>query len=102
MTGLNLVRERALALFFLALVAFSPALLAIFSRPDFLFGVPLLYLYLFGVWGLVIACVALNAFPRDQQSAGEGISRGSGGVLPGRGRELGTVEAKVTTGKGTR
>lgn len=65
MSDLNLTRERALALFFFAVVAFSPALLAIFSQPIFLFGVPVLYLYLFGVWGLVIALVGLNAFPSD-------------------------------------
>mgnify|MGYP001824678509 CR=1 FL=1 len=65
MTGLAAVRERSLALFFLALLAFSPALLVVFSRHVFLFGVPLLYVYLFGVWGGVILCIGLNAFPRD-------------------------------------
>jgi hypothetical protein len=64
-TGLNAVRERALAIFFLALLAFSPALLVVFSRHAFLFGVPVLYVYLFGVWGGVILCVALNSFPHD-------------------------------------
>jgi len=65
MTGLNAVRERSLALFFLAVLAFSPALLVVFSRHAFLFGVPVLYVYLFSAWAGVILCTALNAFPRD-------------------------------------
>ena len=68
MSDLNLTKARALALFFFAVLAFSPALLAIFSRPVFLFGVPMLYLYLFGVWGLVVAFVGLNAFPGDNDA----------------------------------
>jgi len=72
MTGLGAVRARSLGLFFLALLAFSPPLLVVFSRHAFLFGVPVLYVYLFGVWVGVILCIARNAFPRSSSSAPPG------------------------------
>lgn len=51
--------ERTLALFLLGMVALSPPLLAIFATDAFVFGVPLLYGYLFGVWVAMIALLAL-------------------------------------------
>ena len=57
----GLVAERALALFLLAFLAFNPPLLAIFSVDVFLFGVPLLYCYLFCAWAWIIVLVGLHA-----------------------------------------
>ncbi len=51
--------ERHLALFLLGLVLLSPPLLAIFNGPGWLFGIPLLYIYLFTVWGVLIGLTAL-------------------------------------------
>ncbi len=58
MSGPKRVAERSVATFFFASVAFSPPFLSIFGADAFVFGLPLLYLYLFAAWGLVIAMVA--------------------------------------------
>lgn len=47
--------ERSLALFAAGIAAFTPPLLMVFDRPGTAFGLPVLYLYLFAVWGLLIA-----------------------------------------------
>ena len=39
------------------LLLFSP-ILALFERPLSFFGIPVLYLYLFGVWAAIIAATA--------------------------------------------
>ncbi len=61
MQGPGNMGERAIALFLLAFLAFNPPLLSIFSADLIIFGVPLLYLYLFCAWAGVIALVGLNA-----------------------------------------
>ncbi|MCW2235990.1 hypothetical protein [Azospirillum canadense] len=50
--------DRLIALFLFALVAFNPPLLRVFGAGDTLFGLPLLYVYVLGAWGLVIALSA--------------------------------------------
>ncbi len=53
-----LLRQRLLALFLAALFAFfSPLITRFASAPDWA-GIPALYVYLFGVWALVIATAA--------------------------------------------
>ena len=54
-------RDRFVGLFLLALVLLNPPLLLLFGSGRMLFGVPLLYLYLFLAWLLVIALVAWTA-----------------------------------------
>ncbi len=61
MQGPGNMGERAIALFLLAFLAFNPPLLTIFSADLVIFGVPLLYLYLFCAWAGVIALVGLHA-----------------------------------------
>jgi hypothetical protein len=51
--------ERLIALALLGALLFNYPLLALFARPMLVFGVPLLYLYLFAVWALLIVLVAL-------------------------------------------
>ena len=51
-------RDRLIGLFLLALLLLNPPLLLLFGRGGTLFGVPLLYLYLFVVWLAIIAAVA--------------------------------------------
>jgi len=58
MSGPKRVAERSVATFLFASVAFSPPFLSIFGADVFVFGLPLLYLYLFAAWGSVIAMVA--------------------------------------------
>ncbi|HYG87672.1 MAG TPA: hypothetical protein VD978_15540 [Azospirillum sp.] len=48
-----------MALFLFAAVAFNPPLLRVFGADDTLFGWPLLYVYILGVWAGVIALSAL-------------------------------------------
>jgi len=52
------MHERLLAVFLFALLALNPPILSIFSARLFPFGVPLLYLYLFGVWAAIIVGLA--------------------------------------------
>ncbi len=70
MRGPGNMGERAIALFLLALLAFNPPLLSIFSADVIVFGVPLLYFYLFCAWAVVIALVGLHAMSGNS-SAGE-------------------------------
>jgi hypothetical protein len=50
--------DRFVALLFFAVLAVSPPLLSIFSAPDLVLGIPVLYLYLFGAWAALIALLA--------------------------------------------
>jgi hypothetical protein len=50
-------RDRLIGLFVAGVVAFNPPLLNLFHGT--LFGWPALYLYIFGVWALLIAGLAL-------------------------------------------
>ena len=51
--------ERLVGLFLLGCLLFNFPLLALFNVRATLFGVPLLYAYLFAAWALVIALVAV-------------------------------------------
>jgi membrane protein implicated in regulation of membrane protease activity len=51
-------RDRLIGLFLLALMLLNPPLLLLFGRGSALFGLPLLYVYLFAAWLAVIAAVA--------------------------------------------
>ena len=53
------VGDRLIALFLLGVLLLTPPMMAIFNVPRLLFGIPLLYLYLFGTWILLVALVAL-------------------------------------------
>ena len=60
MPGSGQRRERLAALFFLGVVLFNPPLLELFDggADSTVFGVPLLYAYLFFAWAVVIALIA--------------------------------------------
>ena len=51
--------ERTVALFLFGVVVLSPPFLAIFALDVFVFGAPLLYVYLFAVWATLIALLAI-------------------------------------------
>lgn len=57
----NVKGPRLAALFLLGNLLFNYPLLALFNRPETLRGVPLLYIYVFGAWALLIALLALVA-----------------------------------------
>jgi hypothetical protein len=51
--------QRLVALFVLGCLLFSVTLLTLFDRDSTVFGVPLLYAYLFGAWLLLVVLMAL-------------------------------------------
>ncbi len=55
-TGLG--RERLVAVFLTAAILFNYPLLSLFDKPEPFLGLPLLYVYMFAVWGCVIAVIA--------------------------------------------
>lgn len=55
----NLKTQRLAALFVLACLLFNYPLLALFNRPALLDGVPLLYVYVFAAWVLLIGLLVL-------------------------------------------
>ena len=64
-------KEWSIALFCFGLMAFFPPILSLFDRPVLVGGFPLMYLFLFGTWGVVILAVALSAKKRplpDQEN----------------------------------
>lgn len=67
--------EWSVVLFVVALLAFNPPVLSIFSVPELIFGIPTLYLYIFIAWGGVIAILALNVPGLMAQAEAEGPPR---------------------------
>lgn len=61
MTTLEKINEQSLALFLLGLLLFNPPLLWLFSVDGFVFGVPILYVYIFLAWVAFIALMAIRA-----------------------------------------
>jgi hypothetical protein len=57
------VAPRLVALLFLGVLAFGYPLLALFNLPETVFGVPVLYAYLFAAWAALIGLIAA-AVPR--------------------------------------
>lgn len=51
--------ERLIAVFLGGCIAFGYPLLALFNVPATLFGVPVLYLYLFGAWAALILAIGI-------------------------------------------
>jgi hypothetical protein len=51
--------QRLVALCMLGCLLFNYPILALFNRPGAVLGVPILYGYIFAVWGVLIALMAL-------------------------------------------
>lgn len=58
--GLRITPARSVAFFLLAVLLFNPPLLLVFDQTVQLFGLPLLFVYLFASWGLIILLIALG------------------------------------------
>jgi hypothetical protein len=61
--GANMFKQNAkgqhlVAIFLFGNLLFNYPLLALFNKPDSVFGIPVLYLYIFGAWALLIALSA--------------------------------------------
>jgi hypothetical protein len=86
MTRPGIMTERLFALFLLGIIAFTPPFLGIFNTPRLILGIPILYLYLFGTWGLLIGLVALTVHrtagddDNETTSAAPGDAAGNGEV----------------------
>jgi peptidoglycan/LPS O-acetylase OafA/YrhL len=61
----NLIGQRLVAIFLLGWLLFNYPLLALFNDAATLFGIPLMYVYLFAAWALLIG---LMAFVVEQKS----------------------------------
>ena len=56
--------QRLIALFVLGCLLFNYPVLSLFNIAAVAFGAPLLYVYIFAAWGLLIALMALAAESR--------------------------------------
>lgn len=54
----NVKGQRLVALFLLGNMLFNYPMLALFNRHDSMAGIPVLYLYVFGAWVLLIGLLA--------------------------------------------
>ena len=61
--------QRLIVLFLLGVLLLNYPFLLLFSLPTRVLGVPLLYLYLFGTWGLLIGLMALVVERRERRRA---------------------------------
>ena len=66
-----LTGERLVAVFLCGSVLFNYPLLSLFDRPLDLFGLPLIYVYVFAVWAALIALMACFS-ERRETPAGRG------------------------------
>jgi hypothetical protein len=69
--------DRLIALFLLGVLFLSPPLLAVFRVDTIIAGVPLLYLYLFAVWALLIVLLALAIELGRRREAAQGTPQDS-------------------------
>jgi hypothetical protein len=51
--------DRLIAVFLLGVLLLTPPMMAIFNVGQLVFGIPLLYLYLFGAWILLVGLMPL-------------------------------------------
>ncbi len=59
MNGSRIAGERLVALFLLGILVLNPPFLLIFDKSAEISGIPVLYLYLFVAWAVLIALLAL-------------------------------------------
>ena len=51
--------ERLIVMFIIGLISLNYPLLSLFSKVKLIFGIPVLYLYLFVFWIIFIVCIAV-------------------------------------------
>ncbi|MDJ0738414.1 MAG: hypothetical protein QNJ91_01775 [Gammaproteobacteria bacterium] len=65
MRGSLLTRQRLVGVFLIGVVLLLSPALSLFDRADELAGIPLSYLYLFGVWLLLVVLAAVTVESGD-------------------------------------
>ncbi|MEX1034746.1 MAG: hypothetical protein WDZ54_02235 [Sneathiella sp.] len=70
MTRTGRKKEWSILLFVVSLIAFVPPVISLFDVPTLIFGIPLSYLYMFGIWAGVIAMTALGARRGTEKTIG--------------------------------
>jgi hypothetical protein len=69
MTAESLKSRRLIGIFLLGWVLYNYPVFSLFNAPSDLFGIPILYLYVFGVWAALIGMVILvTRFSRQPSS----------------------------------
>jgi len=68
MTRENKLNKRLVALFLLGCVLFNYPILSLFNFKILIFGLPLLLVYIFGIWGLLIGLTALATRFRSNEN----------------------------------
>ena len=66
MTRDSKINKRLVALFLLGCVLLNYPILSLVNLEILIFGIPLLYIYIFGVWCLLIALTALTTLFRPK------------------------------------
>lgn len=74
----NRTHERLVALFLLGVLLLLPPFLQVFNRPVRVLGIPVLYLYIFVAWGVLIALAAAVVRRIAIDDADPGGSAGNG------------------------
>ena len=59
MTPESLIGKRLVGLFLLGFVLFNYPVISLFNLNKFWFGIPILYLYVFGVWLILVLLIVL-------------------------------------------
>lgn len=81
----GLTSERLIGLFLFGLLLFMPPLIGVFDKANLVGGIPVLYLYLFFAWGMLIALLALIVErPRSDEDLAEGEQVVSADAEPGQ------------------
>ncbi len=57
MTGPNIKNARLVGIFLLGCVLFNYPILSLFNIDIMLLGIPMLYLYIFGIWAILIGLI---------------------------------------------
>ena len=65
MIGPSLKGQRLVALFLLGCLLFNYPLLSLFAGDDRVWGIPLIYFYVFAAWAVIIALMALIIERKD-------------------------------------
>lgn len=59
MNNFEMKGQRLIALAILGFLVFNYPILALFNRPGTVFGIPVLYVFIFAAWALLIALMAV-------------------------------------------
>ena len=76
MTRDSKTNKRLVALFLLGCVLLNYPILSLVNLEILVFGLPLLYVYIFGIWCLLISLTALATLFHSREHAGDSGDRG--------------------------